>query len=184
MRAHSVSRFLRSLPRARFFLQPSTRFFPSPPVSLSLWWLPRPRLPQMKMFGQISGRAQSGSWHKYFSVSGESRAITTAPHKSCRSGWSGSTDQATGLRGSTARVFRMRVRAARLVIVPPDDEERRSNVSTRVSFLNGALLLRTVLFSTAAAVILFPGARRKLRISLESISVESSLYFVVSPKLG
>lgn len=47
--------------------------------------------PQMKMFGQISGRAQSGPPTQIFSVSAESRAITTGAHKSWRSGWSGST---------------------------------------------------------------------------------------------
>lgn len=47
--------------------------------------------PQMKMFGQISGRAQSETPTQIFSVSAESRAITMGPHKSWRSGWSGCT---------------------------------------------------------------------------------------------
>lgn len=53
--------------------------------------------PQMKMFQSLRARTQSESPTQIFSVSAESRAITTGSHKSWRSGWSGSTAGSTTL---------------------------------------------------------------------------------------
>lgn len=77
---------------------------PSPVSPSSLSPLSSSSHPQMKMFGQISGRVQSETPTQIFSVSAESRAITMGPHKSWRSGWSGCT---AGFRPRSVNRYRV-----------------------------------------------------------------------------